>query len=427
MATKDVLAKDLPKLYNTSSNSVLGALLEAWGNSDDEILEQLANTKAQLFIKTASGVYLDRLASNLGVSRPAGLGLSDEAFSKLIPNLSLKNKQLSKSFYDTMDIFWGELYSRANIHGLNNAPFNVSVGDHFIVTLDGGEEKQVTVKTGDIEVNGAATAQEIIDILNQIEGLTASIITQLDGNERINIRTNTRGLRGSIKIDGTYNFSGVGFSTTGTAVTLNDLSQRTLIYSLNPNEVIIEIPAFVPIVGTSLKGSHHFHEDNTIESNNIWPGSFIYSRTENPFVPTSKTVELNQTILVGSQTNTLTVVSTAGLPASGKLVIDFGKNEQEYGLEYFSILNDQTIEIDAGYVFENRHTSGAILNVLAENENTPYLPKSDGSDYAVYLPSIVDARTIIQGLLSSLAAAGVVVTFVVLLPEYDYWITNPFE
>jgi len=52
--------------------------------------------------------------------------------------------------------------------------------------------------------------------------------------------------------------------------------------------------------------------------------------------------------------------------------------------------------------------------------------KRQGLDLAIYFPSPSDAREIVQGLLESLAAAGVIITFVIIAPEYRYIIDNPY-
>ena len=55
------------------------------------------------------GKYLDKLAGDYGVKRPTVLGMLDADFRELIPNLSIKPKQIRKAFYDTMRVFWGDL------------------------------------------------------------------------------------------------------------------------------------------------------------------------------------------------------------------------------------------------------------------------------------------------------------------------------
>ena len=96
-------------------NPVINALLRGLSQGDDDIAQELENTKAQLFVATASNQYLDVLASSFGVARPSLLGLPDDSFRQLVPPLSLRAKQVRQSFYNAMDAFWGPEFSRANI------------------------------------------------------------------------------------------------------------------------------------------------------------------------------------------------------------------------------------------------------------------------------------------------------------------------
>lgn len=432
MATKlDKFVKFIPKELKPAFNPMLNTLLRAWAGEDDEILTQLKNTKAQLFVKTAEGTYLDRLASNFGVSRPFSLGLLDEDFQQLIPNLSLKQKQISKSFYDTMDVFWGPEFSRANVTSTINQPYNVSAGDSFQIRVDGGPVQTLTLAAGDTRFPGAATAAELVRILNRFEGITATAVQDPASTAiRIGIRTNTPGTRGSIEFISGFGALGI---TENFKYRVTNLAQRTVLYQINPGEILIELPAIVPTLRRTLKGSHHFHADSTIESpvpplNGIWQGSFVYSTDENPFVATSGKATLLQTILKGSVINEITVDDSTPFPASGgKLMFDFGKTEQEYPVNFIAVPNSNTILIDPGYSFDSTHLAGSTVNLLLPNQVTPYKPRKDGTDLAIYLTSPANARDVVQEILKSLTAAGITVSFLVLLPTYTYLIDNPYS
>src|SRR6185436_5513881 len=123
------LIDTIPKFFQPQYNRVLSGLILALAQSDDEIAQQISNAKDQIFIRTARGQNLDKASKSLGVSRPPTLGLTDEEYQELVPNLSLKPKQIKKAFYDTSDVFWGPLFSRANVTSNNAAPFNLSTGD----------------------------------------------------------------------------------------------------------------------------------------------------------------------------------------------------------------------------------------------------------------------------------------------------------
>lgn len=427
----DKFIKFMPKELKPGFNPVLNALLRAWAGQDEEIMQQLINTKAQLFVKTAEGTYLDRLASNFGVSRPFSLGLLDEDFQQLIPNLSLKQKQITKSFYDTMDVFWGPEFSRANVTSTVVQPYNVSAGDSFELRVDGGATQKVTIAPGDTRFPGAATAAELVRVLSRLTGITVTAAQDPASVDiRLNIRTNTPGTRGSIEFLSGFGALGI---TQNNKYRVTDLAQRSVLYQINAGEILIELPAIVPTLRRTLKGSHHFHATSVIEpsiapANVTWQGSFVYSSEEDPFVATSTKTGLAQTILKGSVLNEITVDDSSQFPGTGgKLMFDFGKGEQEYPVTYIAVPNNNTILIDPGYSFQNTHLSGATVNLLLPNQSTPYKPRKDGSDLAVYLTSPANARDVVQEILKSLTAAGITVSFLVLLPTYTYLIDNPYS
>lgn len=423
--------KFLPKELKPSTNPILNALLRAWAGEDEEVLQQLKNTKAQLFVKTAEGTYLDRLASNYGVSRPASLGLLDDDFRELIPNLSLKQKQISKSFYDTMDVFWGPEFSRANVTSTLSEPYAVSPGDSFELSVDGKANQKVNVLAGDIRSPGFAKAEELARILRRMDGITVTVVEDSTSSETgVNIRTNTPGARGSIEFISGFGVFGM---TQNYKNRVTDLAQRTVLYQINPGEVLIELPASVPSMRRTLKGSHHFHEDATLEpalgtSETVWAGSFLYSTTADPYVVTSTKTTLLGAVLGGDVLTEITVADSSAFPATGgELIFNFGKSNAEQPISYLAVPNSNTILIDPGYSFENTHLAGSTINLLLPDQIAPYSPRINGGDLAVYLLSPVDARTVVQDILETLTAAGVTVDFVILLPTYRYIIDNPYD
>lgn len=423
----------IPKVYNPDFNPALKALITALAASDDEIAQQIQNGKDQIFIRTATGQNLDKASNSLGVSRPPTLGLQDSDYQELVPNLSLKPKQIRKAFYDTADVFWGPLFSHANVTSINAATFDVSLGDIFSVSIDNGPIQNIKVLVGDILANGLATAQEIQNILSRIKGATTTIQTDsVSGLEHINLRTDTPGSVGNIEIlpSSMIGITKLNF-TLGSYDILN-LAQRVAIYNLNPNELLIEIPAIVPALRRTLKGSHHFHEDGTLEgpvapANGIWQGSFLFNPngSEGTFTVSSQKTTILQSVNKGSVQTSITVDDASSFKSpSGIFMLNFGMNNQEGPIRYRGLPNSNTVLVDPSYVFKNNHISGEAINVLSSQ--TPYTPRRDGTDLAIYFTSPAGARQVVQDILDSLKAAGIIIHFLVLAPEYRYIIDNPY-
>lgn len=437
MATEEDILKryvnTLPRTFKPDSNEVILALLLALSEVDAETENQVDAAKDQLFVRTATGKQLDKLANSLGVSRPQTLGLTDTEFQNLIPNLSLKPKQIKKSFYDTADVFWGPSFSRANLTSSNAGPFNLLIGDTFTLKVDGKAEQTVKILTGDIAISGAATASEVQAILSKFTGVTVTIQTDpITLDQFINVRTNTPGSVGSVEFTGG---TGVGSSKVDFTLkeyTILDLSQRVSIYNINPNELLIEIPAIIPTLRRTLKGSHHFHADSTLEpprgtTNTIWAGSFLFNPdgSSGTFTVTSQRSTIQQVIQKNTVVPSLLVADTSLFTqTSGFLIFGFGSDKEEQPVRFRGVPNSNTILLDPAYTFQYDHAIGTTVNVISDQ--APYTPKRSGTDLAVYLTSPSGSRTIVQGILDTLKAAGIIINFVVLAPSYKYIIDNPY-
>jgi hypothetical protein len=328
------MAKSLPSLYKAETNVMIRGLLKAWGVSDDQIEIQIREAKDQIFVNAASSSYLDRLASNVGVSRGPELGIEDADFRKLIPVLSYYPKQVRKTVVALLDVFWGSGFTRPNINSGNQENFNfgpagtltgvasfrkdsnkvIGTGTSFTTEVLVGQYikpighsdlnyYKVSAIVSDTEIilsktvvdlvainasvaivdpleldyevdNGRdrrkirfipnafeditdISVQELVDFINSNvehnENITASVfIDPLSGN-KLNIRTNTPGLLGSIQI-----YGGTANSPARLNFSLEKQKDvKCAVYELNPNEVVVQIPSSVPVLRRSLKGSSH--------------------------------------------------------------------------------------------------------------------------------------------------------------------------
>lgn len=327
------MARSLPALYKSEVNTMIRGLLKSWAVSDDQISIQLDNTKEQLFVKTGTGQNLDRLASNVGVTRSPDLGIDDNDFHNLVPVLSFYPKQVRATIISLLDVFWGPGFSRPNVSSGNVAPYNFGpetgltgtltftknantikgIGTTFLVQVqpgdyikvasasgityqkvsavldnvtielslpwaqntavgvaaelapvrelsykaDGGEEKSIRFIPNAFADIAAVTIPELIAFINSNQEhspiITASEFLDPVLGSKLNIRTNTPGLQGSMQITGgdandplRLNFS--------TAI---QIDTRCKVVEVNPNEIIVQIPSSVPVLRRSLKGSSH--------------------------------------------------------------------------------------------------------------------------------------------------------------------------
>lgn len=529
LPASSTVGRTIAELWNANvQNPVINAVLRGFAQADDQIATELVNTQAQLFVKTASGQFLDVIASSLGVSRPSALGLSDEAFRNVTPALSLRPKQVRESFYAAMDAFWGTEFTRANIstedQGTGVTTFDIAIGDTLSFNIDNRTIQNIPIRANTPVTSGAVTALELNNLLNTgLAGITSEIIVDPITNiSSIRLRTNTPGLRGSIQfVDNRLTTTTRRALFTTVKTELINQTQRAVIYEINPNEVVIEIPAVVPTLARGLRGALHVHNGPLLNNlinrgevvNYILPDTLFLDNTTNQYTVTSdqtwftydkttRTLVLsppanldpgvfefnvsndttptdtfrffvrvidrlnppqNQDIWVGAFVfdpnglqSTFTLSGQSALiqgdaltgqnqlaagqvyprvtvdPAtntlpdeSGLAIIGFGTDSQEAALiRYRGKASDSVILLDPSFIFTKTQPQDTYINIVSNA--SPFIPDRNGNAYPIYLTSSTQARLVIQGILQTLAAAGVVVNFVIAAPEYKYLIDNPY-
>jgi hypothetical protein len=338
------MSKSIPSLYKPETNTYIRGLLKSWGLLDDQITVEIQNTKEQLFVETAQAKNLDRLGSNVGVTRSSELGIDDGDFRGLVPVLSFFPKQVRRTIISLLDVFWGEGFTRPNISSGNTEPFNFGpetaltgtltfkkgelivrgIGTNFLAELQPGDyikpalvsglqymkvsgvidnttlqlsiawddntsvnvaAQKGTTQTLIYKVDGlvektirfipsafedltAVTLDELVAFLNSNgehkPHLTASIFLDPVLGSKLNLRTNTPGLRGSIQI--------LGGSANAPTI-LNFAAQiatetRAKVIEINPNEIVVQIPSSVPVLRRTLKGSAHPRESKAVITSN---------------------------------------------------------------------------------------------------------------------------------------------------------------
>ena len=311
----------------TVPNPIINALLYGFAQGDQDVSEALEQTKASLFVKTAENQFLDVLASSFGVARPESLGLPDAAFRELIPPLSLEAKQVRTSFYGAMDAFWGPEFSRANL-GTDQVNqfdvFNLRIGDILNFQVDTRTQQSIVVRDTDLQIDGAMTITELNVLLtNGLTGTTSEIIRDpINDRQSIRLLTATPGLRGSLQ------FSAVRAGSTAPIIFPTDKSelltqqQRTVVYEIKPNELVIEIPAFIPSLARGLRGAEHLH-NGPLLAKLIQRATDLSVNLPADVIPQEKTELLpNNTLIVPGGTDVLvtsTVSNTMVIKENGGL------------------------------------------------------------------------------------------------------------
>lgn len=124
-------------------------------------------------------------------------------------------------------------------------------------STDGAEPLDIRFTPDFFEDLTQVTVQELVAAVNNSpehnQNLTASEFLDPILGPKLNLRTNTAGLQGSIQILG-------GDANAATVLNFNtDLitEAKVRVVEVNPNEIVVQIPSSVPILRRTLRGSAH--------------------------------------------------------------------------------------------------------------------------------------------------------------------------
>ena len=129
--------------------------------------------------------------------------------------------------------------------------------------------------------------------------------------------------------------------------------------------------------------------------------------------------------LAGTTKTSILVDDTSKITdVNGKVVFGWGTGLEEQPIQIRGVPNSRTILLDPAYVFLKTHPIGSYVNIISQQK--AFAPRKDGTDLAIYLTSPSGARAAVEAILQSLAAAGIILNFVILAPVYKYLQDNPY-
>lgn len=194
----------LPKHLNTRHNQNWKALIEAIGQVDQDIADLIVEVRKQMFIKTASRPYIDRLAANQKIARPRLVGMDDESFREYIPVLSYQPKQVKLIIDKLLDIFFFKESTTAFVTSQNSSPFALSDGWELELLIDEQYRDRVVFTSNQFTNISAATANEIVGAINRQTKYcyATAYYDSITKNTFIRLFTKTVGSKGSIRIVG---------------------------------------------------------------------------------------------------------------------------------------------------------------------------------------------------------------------------------
>jgi len=200
----NILRKFLnPALKGTGWDSMIAAL----ASGDQRNADNARLAFDQLFMSTASGLYLDRRASDEGISRPRGVNMSDDLFRKLA--ISQKNGKLTqKSILDVLEVFYGRDATRAYSDTAVAETFALQDEDELVILFEERNTVRVRFEREHFSRIGLATSLEVAAAITRAcreAGNAAFAVSYPDsttGEPKVRIYSGTLGLTSSIRIVG---------------------------------------------------------------------------------------------------------------------------------------------------------------------------------------------------------------------------------
>ena len=194
----------MPGVYNSRHNPNWKALIDSIGESDQDVADLIESVRKQLFVKTASRPYIDRLGAANNIQRPKFVGMDDPTFREFIPIMSYNPKQVKVVLDKLLDLFFFKNSTTSYIQTSNFEPFILSDKWTLEYAVDGLNKERIEFSEDEFQDISAATANEVVSAINRQSKFTYAIAHEDSISRRIYIRifTKTIGSKGSISMNG---------------------------------------------------------------------------------------------------------------------------------------------------------------------------------------------------------------------------------
>src|ERR1017187_5679681 len=161
MAITDIYKRLRSYLNPVIKGPFTDAMLNALASGDNINEVNALAAKQQLFIATASGKFLEKLMSNIGVLRPTGIGMSDPLFMKMGVDTT-NTKLVTNIFLDVLEIFYGATAVKANVTSGSPQGYDLADGMTLKILVDNNQSPLIiTFQTSDFTDITDAKAFEV--------------------------------------------------------------------------------------------------------------------------------------------------------------------------------------------------------------------------------------------------------------------------
>ena len=204
---EDIIHKHINPALHTRKNLNWSSLIAGLATGDAYNWSTAQSVFDQLFITSASGIYLDRRNADVNIRRPEGIGMPDDIYREL--GIKVTAQQITQNaLLQILEIYYGPDSVRAYSETAITEPYYLNDGDNLQLLVDEKTLVPITFNQGHFTYIGRAQAIEVAAVITQAcrnIRCTAYALAYFDpvaSMNRIRIYSGSRGLGSTIRIIG---------------------------------------------------------------------------------------------------------------------------------------------------------------------------------------------------------------------------------
>jgi len=189
--------------FRPEQNPNWKALLSAIGEIDDEVMDQVEFVRNNLLWTTAKGQYLDALASNHGIKRPKGAGMSDKRFRKYAPIMAYAPKQVRQTIEQLLEIFYTSNLTSAFVESTIFETCFIKDGWILDYTVDDIHHESIVFSAEYFTDLSSATPEEIATCITASANHSYADVfyNRITKQKSLRLYSKTAGVNSSIRIN----------------------------------------------------------------------------------------------------------------------------------------------------------------------------------------------------------------------------------
>jgi hypothetical protein len=196
--------------------------------------------------------------------------------------------------------------------------------------------------------------------------------------------------------------------------TLNSRINFAAGYQVTSGVLEVFLPATTRVIRRDRRGAAHLHDPDFPVTEPGMFGPYLFDLSKpytigGIFTETIEDVDLDSDPVIQ-------VADAGEFPDEfGHLVIGLGTSHEEGPIPYVSRPSSGSILVSPAYNFRNRHPAGSDVSFIIQN--SPYIPRKDGSDFPFYITDVISGREYAEEMIRTVAAAGITLVITILYPN----------